>query len=222
MKWAYYVRHKLRAAMALTAIMLVILLSNVLERNSFSSLDTSMTSIYNDRLKPAAYLYEISSHLYQKRLLHDDAAQHLREDLKGSLANHDQRIASLIAAYETTELTTEESRQWKNFRSNLVQYNNAEQAWLDASIQNTTEATVLRDAVEGSFDKTIGNLHALNKIQVGEGDNLQKSSHSIVSNNLLLSYLQISLLIVLSLITLVILSASDRALFAGAGKEALN
>jgi len=221
MKWAYYVQYKLKAAIALTVIMILILLSNFLERKSFSNLDLSMTSIYQDRLKPSAYLYEISNNLYQKRLLHDGNRNLRHNEIETNILKYNNAIISLIGAYEQTSLTKEENRQWILFKQHLAVYNTMEQRWV-ASYNANQSNDNLYLLITGQFDKTMSSLHSLNNIQVGEGNNLQKSSHSIVSHTLMLSYLEIALLIVLGLFTLIILSTTDKTLFAGRGNEALN
>lgn len=216
MKWAFYIKYKLRAAAVLTIIILVILVGNLSERKSFSNLDSSMTSIFNDRLKPSSYLYEISQNLYEKRLLLHATRQ--PGETAEKIREHNSSIASLMRAYETTYLTNEERQQWNNFRKHLQDYNLLENTWL-ASAMNASQPTA---SMVQAFDLTLDNLNHLNKIQVGEGNNLRKSSHSIVSNNLMFSSLEISLLVVLSLFTLILLSATDHRLFRNTGKEALN
>lgn len=222
MKWAYQIRYKIKTATFLTGIMIVILLSNLWERSQFSDLDESMTSIYNDRLKPASYLYELSNLLHQKRLLHDRNVVYPKAELEHRVTESNGAIAGLIKAYETTVLTPEERTQWLLFRERLREYDFQEQQWLAAYGKNQEVADGMHSRIHQAFNLTLGNLNALNKIQVGEGTNLQRSSHSIVSNTLILSYLEIALLIILSLFTLVILSISDNRLFRQIEKQALN
>ena len=222
MKWVYNIRYKIKAAMLLTGIIIIILLSNFFARQSFSNLDTSMSSIYNDRLKPASYLYEISHHLYQKRLLHDGNVPYTMRELELKISKHNQEINSLIKQYETTFLTEEEQQQWTAFINHFAEYNAIENEWLKNYNEDEKHANVSHTLIAQQFSKVIGNLNNLNKIQIGEGSNIQKKSHSIVNHTLLLSTLEISLLIVLSLFTLVILSTTDRIIFRNSKNQALN
>jgi hypothetical protein len=213
MKWAYQIRHRLKAAIVLTAIIIVVLLSNFSERNSFSNLDHSMAAINKDRLKPAAYLFDISSNLYRKRLLHDDNSGHTEGQLKTLVSQHNRNIALLIDDYEATYLTFEERVQWVAFRQSLQEYNNLEASWLRLHAKDRKAALAMHSSIDRRFNATMQTLDRLSRIQVGEGENLAKSSHSIVNNTLVLSYLQIALLVILGLATLVLLSVSDNALF---------
>lgn len=169
-----------------------------------------MASIYNDRLMPATYLYEISKNLYEKKLLHSGNTELNSSELNVRITTHNAAIAKLVKDYELTELTPEENLQWQAFKMHLLAYNTAEEVWLNnASPLEQNSHT----ALEKQFAIVQQHLNTLSSIQVGEGSNLQKSSHSIISSTLLLSYLEISLLVVLGLFTLVLLSTSDKSVF---------
>lgn len=212
MKWAYQIKYKLKAAFLLTGIIIVILVSNFSETNSFTNLDDSMTSIYNDRLKPATYLFEISSNLYRKRLLHDAAAQHTPAELNALAQKHNEGIAALVKNYETTYLTKEEREQWLTFKAHLHEYDALENTWLKTNANDKDAALAMHAQIDDRFNATMHNLDNLSRIQVGVGNDLQQSSHSIISANVLLSYLEMALLIVLGLFTLILLSTTDNAL----------
>jgi hypothetical protein len=214
MKWAYQLKHKTKAVGLLALLLIVILAGDLLERSRYSRLDSSITSIMNDRLKPANYIYSISNNLYEKKLLAANDRALPASELSLHRAKHDAEIAALIESYETTYLTPEERVQWSAFRSSLGNYNAIEKQML-ASTGNVR-------AADAAFHKTISHLDALSSIQVGEGTAISKTSHSIINSSLLLSYLEISLLIVLGLYTLIIVSASDNAVFRQKQHQVMN
>ncbi|MCK7555393.1 MCP four helix bundle domain-containing protein [Chitinophaga sedimenti] len=101
MNWLLRVKGKRYKICAIfVMIIALVLLQNVLERRHISNLDHSVAAIYKDRLLPATYLYGISNHLHQQRLLAADATY--------SRAAHDVAITNLIKEYELTHLTPEE------------------------------------------------------------------------------------------------------------------
>jgi len=195
MKWAYQIKYKVRAAAALATIILIILAGNLLIREKFSSIDRSMTSMMDDRLKASAYIYSISNHLYQKRLMMESGQPAANE-----IRKHDHSVSVLIQDYEKTYLTKEERRHWQSFKAHLYDY-----AQFAATSGETKQSQ--------SFERLMSELNALSSIQLAEGQGLQKNTHSIVSSTLLISTLEISLLIVLGLFTLVLLSTSDFSVF---------
>lgn len=200
MKWAYHVKDKIKAAGVLAIIMVVILFSNISDRKSFSALGNSVTSIYQDRLMPSSYIFEITDRLYKKRLLQEHATHYNAAPLTNTGQAYDREIATLIKEYEATVLTKQEKQKWIQFKNSLYQYNT-----LSANTGFTTQATQ-------SFDQTIQYLGALNKIQVGEGNSLRKSSQTIIDGSSILSYLEIVSLIVLGIFTLILLSVADTTL----------
>ena len=87
MKWIVSLKEKKKAAVALFVALAVILLNMFFNSKDYDKLDRNMSSIYNDRLMPAGYLFQISDHLYQKQLLHMDERIPATE-LKQQLQQH--------------------------------------------------------------------------------------------------------------------------------------
>ena len=199
MKWAYYIKYKLATAAVLAVIIILIFSGNMLERNSYSTLDNSMSSIYKDRLQVSRYIYDISNALYKKKIAIAEGK------INADLTLHNETIQQSIAAYEKTVLTKEEKAEWLAFKQHLSQYNQQEQSYFE---QNTGLT-----ALNNKFDETIANLDALINIQVGEGEHIMQDSHTMVSNRLTFSFFEISLLVILGLCCLVIISAADKSLF---------
>ncbi len=215
MKWAYYIKYKIRTVAFLAGILIIVLIGNIVERKSYSTLDTSMSSIYKDRLKASQYIYGISNALYQKKLLLADGARP-GNNLLAAIQQHNRSISNLVADYEQTVLTTEEKNKWRLFKDNLSLYNAHEGQWLN----NSNDAAYR--SMQAEFNATIQNLNALSNIQVGEGQHLLEDSHTIVNNRLAFSFFEIALLIVLGMFALVIMSATDANIFPQWQNKALN
>lgn len=206
MKWAYHIKHKVKATAILLIIILIVVFAQMSNRVSVSDLDRSVSSIHQDRLMPATYIFEISNHLYQKRL-----AQEHTTNTTTQTATHDESIALLIKNYESTYLTVNEKKAWSEFKASLEGYN----MHYASAGYNTPE-------YDKAFNKVIASLSALNNIQIGESNNIQKQSKSIVGNTNMLFEFEAALLILLSLFAMVIISISDKALFFKPKKASLN
>ena len=215
MKWAYYIKYKIRTVAFLAAILLVVLLGNFVERNSYTILDNSIASIYKDRLEVSQFLYEISNSLYQKRLILSEKNVVTRA-INAEVNIHNININKLIEKYEETVLTKEEKTKWLSFKNSLSEYNYLEKQWL---ISQTKENYI---SAISQFKSTIVYLDALSNIQVGEGHHILEDSHSIVNNRLVFSSFEISLLIILGIFSLIIISATDTRIFKSWQNEALN
>ena len=207
MNWFHQLKYKTRIGLLLAAIMCIILLNNISGRHSFDDLNQSITSIYQDRLMPATYIFRITDHLYQKRMLHQQTATD--QQATAQIRLHDNAIMTLIRDYEATHLTREEQHQWNDFKKHLLKYNVQEQ-----QSDNIPAAK--------SFDRTIQCLNALSTIQAGEGHHLRESSTAIISANTIRSSLEIGLLIVLGIVTLVLIGVSKEAILQAPQKPSLN
>ncbi len=192
-----------KAAAVLIVVMALLLFSNLTDRRSFRNVRDSFSSIYNDRLMPATYIFSMSDHLYQSRLLME--ADRENPLLEEELLVHDEIIATLISNYETTYLTEEESKQWASFKTHLYAYNRLR---TDPSQERITTA---------HFNDALHCLNALSQIQVGEGSALHTHSRAIIDGTNAFSDFEISLVMVLGVISLVLISLPEKA-FTGAYK----
>lgn len=211
MKWIVSLKEKKKAAVALFVALAVILLNLFFNSKDYDKLDQNMSSIYNDRLMPAGYLFQISDHLYQKQLLHMDK-RIPSTDLKQQLEQHDLSIAKLVKAYEATYLTTAEKQYWTKLLQSMKAYQLAE----------GKEAELQVNAMEASFINAQLALNQLNTIQATEGSLLQRSSKAIISETVLHTYLEITMIIVLAVIVLSLLAGRENPFFPIEQKHILN
>lgn len=211
MKWIVSIKEKRKASVALFAVLAVILLNLFFNNRDYDKLDQNMSSIYNDRLMPAGYLFQISDHLYQKQLLHMDERVPAAEAAQ-QLQQHDASIAKLVKAYEATYLTTAEQQYWNYLLKSIQEYQLAEMP--GAMINERT--------LEASFTKAQKALNQLNTLQATEGNLLQRSSKAIISETVLHTYLEVTMIIILAVIVLLLLAGRENPFFPTEQKHQLN
>ena len=197
--------NKFKAAAALLVIMVLLVLNNFTGRKSFVNVGESFSSIYNDRLMPATYIFNISDHLYRSRLLLDGDKPDL--SLERQLAAHDGQIVGLIRDYETTYLTAEEEKQWQAFKSHLEVYHATR---FDPAFEHTAMT---------HFNDMMQCLHNLSRIQVGEGSALHTSSKAIIAGSNTFSEFEMSLVVVLGLFSVVMISLPQKPFAGGYGQQ---
>lgn len=210
MKWAYYVKNKMKAVGVLMIIIVLIFGNNIYDRKAFADLDQSISSIYKDRLMPATYIFQLTNHLYQKRMLHETV-------VPGNLSTineneHNKAITELIKNFEATYLTPAEKQQWMAFKQNLEEYN----------IVNKNTADKNDEALTRSFNKALLCLSKLSNIQANEGEHIRASSQSRISSTVIMSQFEIALLLILCIFALILLSATDKKIFQNAANPLLN
>lgn len=210
-------KEKSKIVLLLLLILLLALLNNHFSRQHYDALDKNMSSIYKDRLMPTSYLFRLSDHLYQKKLL---LQEHEFEgsQLQAELETHNTAISKIITDYEKTYLTKNEQEHWKGFITHLQNYDLAESAHLQLSAAVTGK----EHALHSSFDKALASLNSLNELQTNEGFKLQHDSKSIIGNTVLRAYLEVSLLFILGIIALRTLTRYEKVMYPAVGGSLLN
>ncbi len=166
--------------------MLIVVVS-YLSSNNINGIARSFTSIYEDRLMPAIDIIHLTEGLYSKRLLLEKHLLTVGEsdtkELKKKLVRHDDKIDSLLHAYEKTYLVEQESKSFLALKNRVKEY-----ALLEKTIVNFSEAGFREEGVnlfEGKggevFQHTISRLNELTAIQSLVGEELQEASNSEVS-----------------------------------------
>ena len=197
MRSTMFLKHKIKAAVLLMVTMALLIINNILGSKSYSNLDKSISSIYQDRLMPATYIFEISDHLYQERLLQEQPGPVTSEGMR-LLDSHNVAIAGLITNYEKTYLTKDEVKHWAKFKKDLQQY------------QNTGPAD--DPDAEVAFDKVMGSLKSLSQLQVGEGSALKQDAQTVISSRELMSQLEMSLLVIMGMFVVFLIATPEKLL----------
>jgi len=202
MKWLYSIQQKSKTALLLLAVVVTILGSNFLEKKYFTDINQSVSSIYNDRLIPAAELFHANDIMYKKRLvLEKYLVNPAYQDfglVKKQLAAHNSQIDSIIRAYEATYLVDEESTSLHHFKASVRQYNQLENEFL----ANTASLTA--DTYEKKMMPLFLAIHKdlvqLSSIQTSVGKELVNGSRNISSGAYLVSNLQTAIVVIIMLV----------------------
>ncbi len=208
MKWSFVIQQKMKAALLLGSIMVLVLVSVLLSRNNIEGIDKSFSSMYTDRLIPATDIVYLTESLYQKRLLMEKQLLTQEEnswgDLSRQLTAHNQRIDSLVGEFEKTYLVKDELASLRAFQSGHTEYAQVEQeiVGLGKAGDRTSGQSLHADLGEALFQKTMIRLRELTQIQSSVGKELFKESHRDVVQFVFLSTVQIIMVIVIGMMVL--------------------
>lgn len=197
-KLFYSLVNRTKIAVLLAVILVVVLAKNIWEKQSIENINQSFSSIYNDRLLPATYIFKITKHLYQKHLL-------LKEDNLVGLDFHSKQIDSLLTDFENTNLVAQEKIILSKLKKNLELYNKLELKAISYK-ENTNQTELIK-----RFNLVLNELEALSKIQTTVGNDLRNETNQRVANSSVLSELEIAILVVLGLIIQVLIFVSKTA-----------
>jgi hypothetical protein len=195
MKWPSGVRSRVKAALLSIVIVLAAILTNRWERSNLRSWDDSFSAIYDDRLVPETYIFQLTDQLYRKRLLWSEAAQPDRAHaVRAALSKHDAVIDGLVKGFEATQLVDAESRALKELKARVAACRALEARWL------ATPSEELHAALVGEFDEALSHLSLLSRIQEQVGRELKTGSKSLLSSSTFLYQLEMALLVVMGLL----------------------
>lgn len=205
MKWTYVIQQKLKIALLLGCIMLLIIVTNLLSRRSIENINKSFNSIYEDRLIPATELFYLSDNLHNKRLLMEKFLlnkEHGTAAIRNQLLSHSRQIDSLILKYEGTYLVKKEFSSLSNLKHQLNDYKKVEQSILILAGEGRKEEAqkLYESKGDAMILSSLGHLKELAQIQFEVGKDLLKDSESMIMNTDTLSTLQIIIAIVIGVI----------------------
>lgn len=201
MKWVYRIQHRAQIAFLLAIILLGVLAKNMIEQSNVTELGSSFSSVYEDRLLVESYIYRLSDHLYQKKLIIDQCSNTGNQAaLREKIAEHNKAIHALISDYEKTKLTNQESVFFLALKKNIEEMNILEAQYLELNSGQTL--------LDKQFDLASGTLHKLSGIQISEGKTMADHSRKIVAGSSMLSQFELALVVVIGLIIQALIFAS--------------
>lgn len=221
MKWAFGIRRKVSAALLLAAIFVLVFVKNQVDSNHVTQLGHSFSSVYEDRLMVESYIYQLSEHLFRKKIMIDSCDNAFTAGIiKPLIDGHTRAIEDIITDYETTKLTETEAKYFSLFKDNVRKLVSVENVYL----QNTDsrEISSAKAIIDKQFNDASANLGKLSAIQVSEGRMLNEHSKKIVAGSSLLTQFEMGILIAIGLMILVLVFESRSAFSKAPREQSLN
>ncbi|MDC6388566.1 MCP four helix bundle domain-containing protein [Maribacter sp. PR1] len=186
---------KIKWILGISMIFILIIATNLIDRNNFLRVKDSVTTIYEDRLVVKNIIFEIDRYIHEKELamVRKDSAYY---NNKASKIN--DKIQNLILRYQETKLTKEEAKVFEELKQNLVELKAQEVKFVESG---KTQKTLL----ESSIDDVKENLYDLSQIQLSEGNRQMNISKKAVDTVELFTQLEIYILIFLAILIQVII-----------------
>ena len=181
---------KVKWILGILMIFILIIATNLIDRNNFVRIKDSLETIYKDRLIAKDLIFEISKAVQEKELAAAklDSVFFLNRNKKVNID-----IETAIAAFEETKLTVKEAKVFNDFKNNIAVLKKSE---------------VLKPFKDNSYNnqllKVKKNLYDLSKIQMNEGKKQMDVSKRAIDSIELFTQLEIYALIFLGIIVQVI------------------
>lgn len=185
----YSIPGKLKISILLTGMIGLILIKNLYERSFTKDIQSTMESLYEDRLIAESYILKLSDEFHGLKWILDEKHNLSQKSIDSQLKN----IEQISLDYLDTKLTPEEQVHFENFE-NL--------SWeISKKVKN-------RENVDSLIEYSLKELRILSEIQVKEAQLLLSQTNKTFSSKQIQSHLEIALVVFVGLLIQSILFAS--------------
>jgi hypothetical protein len=180
--------NRIKIGFAFAIVFLLVLATNRLDKKRFSTINETLTSVYEDRLVAKGYLYELNNIFHQQEEL-----LILNTEIDTKEAYHEV-VDELTQAFRSTKLTNEEKSSLNNFITHVEELKALEQS---VSEFNSEEVKSKRIA---QINRIQNDLDILAEIQLSEGESLTKFAQNSLSTSTYVSNIEIAVIILIGII----------------------
>ncbi|MBC6367303.1 hypothetical protein DDT91_10915 [Algoriphagus sp. AK58] len=204
-------RRKVRAFIIIGILLLMLYGKNLLERQSFRSISSTFTEVYNDRLVVEGHIFKISEKLFkiQKLVDHCDLTYDYSRVIE-EISNHEKEILAIVAEFEATNLTDQEATYLSDFKriiQNDLNIKNYNLLYTDSSGVNTDQVKVY----DQKITRAQQDLDNLSKIQLEEGEKLISKAKVLINRSQIWAQFEVALLIIMVVVMFLLLFRKSEA-----------
>jgi hypothetical protein len=185
---------KIKWVLGILMIFILILSTNLIDRNNFVRVKDSVVTIYEDRLIANDLIFEMLKSIQEKEIavVLSDSVFFNQTNLKDN-----DNIHSLVTQFELTKLTFEERKIFDELKVNIQSLIKSETELINSDFTNKTD-------IFKTISKIKYNLDGLSKVQLSEGRRQMSISKQAIDTVELFTQLEIYLLVFLAIIIQII------------------
>ncbi|MGB7393433.1 MAG: hypothetical protein WA913_03470 [Pricia sp.] len=187
---------RIQVGLVLAVAFLMVLGSNRLDRQHFSTIQNTVNSVHEDRVVVQDFIYRLTKIVHQKEL------RLVRNSKSGTQVSHNQNIDELLLSFRATQLTPSESNMLHRLNRQFLELRNIEDK---IAVNTKTSEEDLAGIALKKLDVISQNLDGLADIQVTESSQMTQSSNKSLGMNLMLSNLELGFMIVIGIAMLVLI-----------------
>ncbi|BFP42476.1 hypothetical protein FGF1_33210 [Flavobacteriaceae bacterium GF1] len=197
------VLQRIQIGLVLAFAFLLVLGSNRLDQKHFSTIQTTVNSVYKDRVVVQDFIYQLNNIFHQKEL------QLLVQ--KGLTNDHsaNKKVNELLVNFERTKLTSKEAQMLNELNLQFEKLKG-----LESGIEEPKEELSgdVRIQMANTFDHIQITLDGLAQIQLDESGELTKLSNKSLGMDILLSKLEVGFLIIIGIVLLALIFSPARSI----------
>lgn len=175
-------------------IFVLIITTNLIDKNNFVRVRNSVVTIYEDRLIANDLIFEILKSVQQKELA-VSLSDSTFFNTKNSTVN--DNLQSLVSRFEQTKLTTKEAKVFNDLKKNVQSLLDSESQFLNSDYSDNSK-------VVHHIENLKTNLNDLSKIQLNEGSRQMSISKRALDTVELFTQIEIYILVFLAVLIQII------------------
>ena len=195
-----YKKRKISGFLIIGVLVVLLYGKNLLERQSFRTVSSTLSDVYEDRLLVESYIFQISEKLFTIQKLVDHCT--LNFDYSKAvleISKEEQEILKLVSAFEATQLTEQEATLLTDFKRIIEK---------DLSIKNYqllyNDSSGVNEAQVKVYDQKIAraqqDLEKLSAIQLEEGGKLVSKAKTLINRSQIWAQFELALLLIFILV----------------------
>ncbi len=195
-----YKKRKISGFLIIGALVVMLYGKNLLERQSFRAVSSTLSEVYEERLLMESYIFQISEKLFTIQKLVDHCTiNYDYSKVVAEISKEEQAILKLLEAFEATQLTEQETALLADFRRIIEK---------DLSIKSYqllyNDSSGVNEAQVKVYDQKIAraqqDLEKLSAIQLEEGEKLVSKAKTLINRSQIWAQFELALLLIFILV----------------------
>ena len=195
-----YKKRKISGFLIIGALVVMLYGKNLLERQSFRAVRSTLSEVYEERLLMESYIFQISEKLFTIQKLVDHCT--INYDYSKAVVEismEEQAILKLIGSFEATKLTAEEAALLTDFKRIIekdLSIKSYQLLYNDSSGVNVEQVKVYDQKIARAQQ----DLEKLSAIQLEEGGRLVSKAKTLINRSQIWAQFELALLLIFVLV----------------------
>ena len=191
-----YKKRKISGFLIIGVLLVLLYGKNLLERQSFRTVSSTLSDVYEDRLLVESYIFQISEKLFTIQKLVDHCT--LNFDYSKAvleISKEEQSILELVSAFEATQLTEQEATLLADFKRIIekdLSIKSYQLLYNDSSGVNEAQVKVYDQKIARAQE----DLEKLSAIQLEEGELLVSKAKTLINRSQIWAQFELALLLI--------------------------
>ena len=182
--------NKLKWVLGFLMVFVLIIATNIIDKNNFIRVKDSVVTIYEDRLIANDLIFEMSKAVQEKEVA-AILADSLFFSQRNAKINND--LDGFVSRFEETKLTVQERSLLGDLKQNIAALKKSEVAFVGSGFDSESDVVKHISGIQG-------NLYDLSKIQLSEGGRQMSISQKTIDTVELFTQIEIYLLVFLAIV----------------------